>query len=249
MPTPKINIGPRDQKFRQDVSYLKFWLGCRQASGEVRDSKGGASAIKNADFTDAEAWVNAGYLTTGADTGAFAYLPAGSGHDFSLAAGTLMFSLRLKKATPGANEKIINGYDTVGGIGLTAYSTGQLQLAVKANDNTTLTINITAANATTLDGNEHVVTFFVPMDNVSAKWFVDAAKSGTTGNSGIYGKDCAGGHALCLGASSQMAFAKAAQFAAIQMYLIPKPLAQINAEQAHGWVMRHPHLPVPDWVF
>lgn len=249
MPTPKINIAPRDKSFQDAATYLKYWFGCRQASGEVRDSKGGASAIKNAGFLDAEAWVNAGYLTTGADSTKFATLAAGNGQDFTLATHSFVFSVRLKKATSASNEKIINGYDTVGGIGLTAYSTGQLQLALKATDGTTLTINIAAASATTLDGNEHCVTFIVGRDNVSAQWYVDDAKSGTTGNNGVYGKSFIGGNALVLGGSTQAGVAKSAQFATIQAYAVPKDLAAINAAQVHGWIMRHPHLPVPDWMF
>ena len=78
---------------------------------------------------------------------------------------------------------------------------------------------------------------------------MDANKSGTSGNSGIFGKDCRGGNKLVIGGSTQAGNAKVAKFAALQAYSIPKDLSQINAEQAHGFLMRNPHLAVPDWVF
>lgn len=246
----QLSITPRDAYFRRSTRLL-YWFGCRQPSGDVRNSKtGGVSAAKTGTFTDANAWANAGFLTTGFDINSVAILPANSGQDFDLSAGTFVFSLRLKKATPASNEKIINGYDAVnGGIGLTAQSTGTLQFAVKANDGTTLALNITSAQAATLDGSEHCITFFVPQDNVSVQWFVDVTKSGTSGNSGINGKLVAGGNALNIGGSTQTGSGKVAQFASIQAYLVPKPLAQINAPQVHSWINNNPHLPVPDWVF
>jgi len=251
MTARQLSITPRDAYFRR-ASRLLFWFGCRQPSGDVRNSMaGGVAAVKTPSFTDAQAWAaNPGYLTTGADVNAVAILPPNSGQDFDLSAGTYVFSLRLKKATPAGNEKIINGYDAVnGGIGLTAQSNGTLQFAVKANDNTTLVLNITSAQAATLNGNEHCITFFVPQDNVSVQWYVDANRSGTSSNSGINGKLVAGGNALNIGGSTQTGSGKAAQFASVQAYLVPKALAQINAVQVHSWINNNPHLPVPDWVF
>lgn len=248
-------ISPRSARFGAEASLCQYFYLGAQAAGALKDYQGGIDAPKNtggAGFLDAAAWANAGFATTGGGVDEFFDRPANSGHDFTLAGRALVFALRFKKSTPGSNEIVLGGYTATtapGGLQLTANSTGSLGLAINAADNTSLALTITSTY-TPLDGNEHLCCWFVPPDAVNARFFVDGLSASSASAATIAGKNCAGGNILRIGSARASSAAKVAQFGSLQQYSVPcATLASINYDAVAQFMFRHPHQPVPDWMW
>lgn len=247
-------VSPRSGRIADSTLCQYFFLGA-QASGNLRDSMGGASATKfDGSFTDGEAWANAGFATTvsgGATTDYFTRV-AGAGHDFTLVGKALIFALRIKKATPVGNEIILGSFTSgsvYGGLQMTATSTGSLQLACSPIDGSGNQTAAISSTYPTLDGTEHFAMYAFGPDAVSVKQYVDGLPASTSGSGNASGKDCAGGNILNIGAS-RAGSAKDAQFGSIQQYNVPcATLASLQTDAVAQWIFRNPHRPVPDWMW
>ena len=90
-------------------SKYKFFIPGQQfiGSGDAKDKSGnGADATRLASLTDAAAWANPGYITSGAGANAGLTIPAAK-FAFDLASQSIIFSVRLKKAGPVGSESIL----------------------------------------------------------------------------------------------------------------------------------------------
>lgn len=234
-----------------ECSYGKFYFGCRQAAGELRDSFGGPVASKlDGSYTDAEAWANAGFLTTG-NSAITDYMTrvADPSNSWDGTTHTAILALRLKKATPGSSEVIAGCFTSSthdGGWQLNATSTGTFQLQMKPLDGGSAHTITIGSVYTPLDGNEHLCMWAIPRDAVSAQMYVDGVAAGTAGMAAAT-KNFAGGHILNIGAS-RAGSAKTAQFATLQLYAIERNLADLKMTQIAEFMTRFPHRPLPDWL-
>lgn len=251
MKSKHFNVVPRTDAFLR-ATYCSFFFGCQQAAGELHDSMGGPSANKfDASYTDAEAWANAGYLTTG-NSAVTDYMtrPATPTNSWDSTQRCAILALRLKKATPGSNEVIAGCFTSGsanGGWQIIATSTGTLQLQMKPLDGGSASTITISSIYPTLDGAEHLAMWAIPRSSgASAQMFVDGLLVATSGMAAAV-NNFAGGNALNIGASLGGS-AKAAQFATIQLYTIARDLGDIKTTQIADWIARNPHLPVPDWL-
>ena len=65
MQASTVQVVPKNARFAES-SYCRFFFPARAVSGDMADSMGGEPLQKfDANYTDAEAWANAGYVTTG----------------------------------------------------------------------------------------------------------------------------------------------------------------------------------------
>lgn len=246
-----VNVVPRSDHFAK-ATYCRTFFLCQRSAGDLPDKMGNASAVKfDGGYTDGEAWANPGYLTT-ANSAVTDYMtrPANAGHDFDCTQVTAVVALRLKKTTPGSNETIMGCFTSGsanGGWQVIATSTGTVQLQLKPLDGGTATTLTIGSSYAPLDGSERLLVWFVPRDAVSAQMFVDGAAAGTSGMAAAV-NNFAGGNTLSIGAA-HAGSAKVAQFATIQIYTITKDLAALKTQQIAGFMARHPHRPVPNWLF
>lgn len=240
-------ITPRTEYFAKGSDRCLYFFRGQQSAGDIKDVKRGMLAVKDAGFSDAECWANPGFITTGGSVTDYATVAAGAGHDFTLDGYSLIFSLRIKKATPATNEVILGSFTSgsvYGGLQLTANSSGSLSLAISPADGSAVQSFGTSG---ALDGNEHTCTWFIPRNAVSAVRYVDLTNLGTLSSGTVPGKSCAGGNILAIGAS-RAGSAKVCQFAAIQAYQVPLDLASINTDRIQDFLLRQPHRPIPDWM-
>jgi hypothetical protein len=250
MLTSNTKAKPRTAHF-SECSYGRFFFSCQQAAGELRDSFGGPVATKfDAGYTDAEAWANAGFLTTG-NSAITDYMTrvADPTNSWDGTTHTAILALRLKKATPGSNEVIAGCFTSSthdGGWQLNATSTGTLQLQMKPADGGAAHTITIASGFAPLDGTERLCMWAIPRDAVSAQMYVDGVAAGTAAMSGGT-KNFAGGHILNIGAS-RAGSAKTAQFATLQLYTIERNLADLKMTQIAEFMTRFPHRPLPDWL-
>lgn len=246
-----INAMPRSEWF-QRASYCRFFFKCQQSAGEVADQMGGPPAIKfDSNYTDAEAWANAGYLTTANSAVTdYALRAANANNSWNGGTHTAILALRLKKATPGSSEVIAGCFtsgSSNGGWQINCTSTGQVQLQLKpTNGGSAHTLTISNSYGA-LDSTERLLVWAVPREASSALMFVDGAAAGTSGMTGDPSRDFAGGFGLALGASLAGS-AKAAQFSAVQLYTIERDLSDLRTQQIADFLMRYPHRPLPDWL-
>ena len=90
-------------------SKYKFFIPGQQfiGSGDAKDKSGnGADATRLASLTDAAAWANPGYITSGAGANAGLTIPAAK-FAFDLASQSVIFSARIKKVGPVGAESIL----------------------------------------------------------------------------------------------------------------------------------------------
>ena len=98
----------------QPTSKYKFFIPAQQfiGSGSAKDkTSNGADASLMASLTDAAAWANPGYVTTGAGVNLGLNIPINK-FQFDLATQSVLLSFRIKKAAPVGNESIIGCGDT-----------------------------------------------------------------------------------------------------------------------------------------
>lgn len=89
--------------------YYKFFIPAQQfiGSGDAKDrSSNGADAVRLASLSDATAWANPGYVTTGAGANAGLSIPVNK-FAFDLGYQSVLLSFRLKKAAPVGSESIV----------------------------------------------------------------------------------------------------------------------------------------------
>lgn len=250
MLTSHINAIPRTEHFRK-ATYGQFFFLCQQAAGDLRDAFGGPSATKfDAGYTDAEAWADAGYLTTG-NSSATDYMTrvAHPTNSWDGTTHTAILALRLKKTTPGSNETIAGCFTSVthdGGWQLIATSAGTVQCQMKPADGGAAHTITIAAGSSPLDGTERLLMWAIPRDAVSAQMYVDGVAAGTSGMTGGT-KNFAGGHILNIGAA-RGGTARAAQFSTLQLYTVQRDLADMKMPQIAEFMARFPHRPLPDWL-
>lgn len=221
-----------------------------QAAGDGQNLKTtGSPFIKDATFSDAEAWANAGYMTTGADTTAFATLAEADAR-FSLATFSAVFFCRFKKAVPAGTEVFVSSFQTgttTGGITLDGRADGSIRLTLLATDGGTNGISITAAaGPNPLDNAEHTAVFFLPRNNASAEAWMDGRLITTASMSAVYGKDHTGTRDLRIG-RNWSGNAVAAQVAAVGMYYTDRDMADIPKALIADYLHRNPDMPLEDW--
>ena len=98
----------------QASSRYKFFIPGQQfiGSGSAKDRSGNsADAALMANRSDAEAWANPGYITTGAGTDEGLAIPAAK-VQFDLATQSVIFSARIAKAAPVGAESLFGCADT-----------------------------------------------------------------------------------------------------------------------------------------
>lgn len=108
----KIQVSSGDMQ--PSIRY-KFFIPGQQfiGSGAAKDKSGNAAdASFMASLTDAAAWANPGYFTTGAGANLGLSIPA-SKVQFDLATQSVIFSIRVKKAGPVGAESLFGCADTV----------------------------------------------------------------------------------------------------------------------------------------
>lgn len=93
--------------------FYKFFIPAQQfiGSGDAKDKSGNsADATRLASLTDAAAWANPGYVTSGAGANAGLTIPAAK-FAFDLASQSVIFSARIKKVGPVGAESILGCAD------------------------------------------------------------------------------------------------------------------------------------------
>ncbi len=227
-----------------------FHLIGEQDSGDMRNLKPtGSSPIKDASYTDLEAWVNPGYMTTGADATAFATLPA-SEAQFSLVATSLILCARMKKATPAGTEIFLsstNAGATPGGIMLDARADTKMRLTVFANDGTNSGISGIGGSTGIADGSEHTTVFFVPFTGPSMYCWVDGVFSNTASAANVAGKDCFGNGDMRIGSALTGNLAKAANIAVLAAYTSTKIVTDLPMALIADYLYRNPGMPLENW--
>lgn len=220
-----------------------------QSAGDMRNLKpGGAVAIKDATFTDGEAWVNPGYMTTGADSTAYAVLTKDQA-GFTLEGQALILAFRFRKPTPASTEVIAASVapgSTVGGYIFDARSAGNLILTVVALDGGNNVIGVNNA----LDDAEHTVVFFVPRgadDSASMVAWLDGRREGTGTAANVAGKDCRGPNDLRIGCGWPTIAAKPARVAVAAAYQVPKNISSLNQALIADYLHRNPGMPLENW--
>lgn len=225
-----------------------YHLLAEQSAGDVRNLKpGGSLAVKDASFTDLEAWVNPGYLTTGADNTAFAVLPAAETH-FTLVGRSLILILRLKKATPAGTEIFISnttGGEFPGGITIDARSDAKVRLTVFAADGSNAGISALGDIA---DGTEKTVMFAVPSAGSSLQAWMNGRLMNTASASNIVGKNCIGNGDLRIGSVLTSNAAKTAQIATLAAYNPAKSLEELPLALLADYAYRNPGMPLERWM-
>lgn len=221
-----------------------------QAAGEGRNLKpGGGLAVKDATFTDGEAWVNPGYMTMGADTTAFATLAEADAR-FTLVGQSLVFACRFKKATPAGTEVFVSSFQagtTTGGLTLDARADGSIRLTLLATDAGTNGISITAAaGPNPLDNAEHTAVFFLPRDNASGEAWMDGRLITTASMASVFGKDHTGTRDLRIG-RNWTGNAVAAQVAMLCAYQVPKDIGALQKALIADYLHRNPDFPLEAW--
>lgn len=249
MPMVQPVISRSDEFARS--SYCRTFFLCERSAGDLPDKMGNASMTKfDGNYTDGEAWANAGWLTTG-NSAVTDYMTrvAGAGHAFDCTSRTAIVSMRLKKTTPGGNETIAGCFTSGsanGGWQIIATSAGTVQWQGKPADGGAASTITIGSSYNPLDGNARSLCWFIPRDAVSAQMFADGLSAGTSGMSAST-RNYDGGRGFSLGASLAGS-AKTAQFASVQVYTIDRDLASLKTQQIAAWMHRYPHLPVPDWL-
>lgn len=223
-----------------------FHLIGEQSAGDMRNLKPtGNPAVKDATFTDGEAWANKGYMTTGADTTAFAQLPLADSQ-FTLVNRSLIVYFRIKKATPAGTEIFIGSTDsggTPGGFTIDGRNTAQARLTVFANDGTNAGISL----AGVCDGSEHSVCVFVPYDGSSFRSYVDGVFLNTASAANVAGKDCAGTGSVRVGSAFGTNGGKAANIAELALYNPAKTLSELPQALIADYLYRNPGMPLEAW--
>lgn len=228
-----------------------FHLIGEQSAGDMRNLKPtGTAAVKDATFSDAEAWANAGYLTTGADTTAFCDLALAESV-FTLDGYTVVFGFRFKKAVPAGTEVFIGSFTTgthPGGFTLDGRADGTCRMTLVALDGATNGLSITAAaGPNPLDEAEHTAVFVWPRNSASAQAWMDGRQITTGAAANVYGKDHRGTRALRIGSAPGTNAAKAAQIAMVCAYQIPKDIGDINIALIADYLHRNPGMPLENW--
>jgi len=96
-------------RFQGVAQYYKFFIPGQQfiGSGDAKDKSGNAAdATRLASLTDAAAWANPGYITSGAGANFGLTIPVAK-FSFDLASQSVILSFRLKKVGPVGSESII----------------------------------------------------------------------------------------------------------------------------------------------
>lgn len=221
-----------------------------QAAGDGLNLKpGGSLAVKDATFTDGEAWANPGYMTTGADTTAFATL-AEADSRFTLSGQSLVFACRFKKAVPAGTEVFVSSFQvgtTTGGLTLDGRADGSIRFTLLATDGGTNGISITAAaGPNPLDNAEHTAVFFLPRDNASGEAWMDGRLITTASMSAVYGKDHSGTRDLRIG-RNWSGNAVASRVAMLCAYQVPKDIGDIQKALIADYLHRNPDFPLEAW--
>lgn len=221
-----------------------------QSAGDMRNLKPtGSSPVKDATFTDGEAWANPGYMTTGADSSAFATLPAAEAQ-FSLVATSLILCVRMKKATPGGTEIFVGSTKsgaTPGGITLDGRADTKMRLTVFANDGTFAGISGIGGSTGITDGNEHTTVFFVPFAGPSMYCWVDGVFSNTASSANVIGKNCFGDGDMRIGSALGGNLAKAANIAVLAAYTSTKDTTDLPMAMIADYLHRNPGMPLENW--
>lgn len=227
-----------------------FHLIGEQDSGDMRNLKPtGSSPVKDASYTDAEAWANPGYMTTGADTSAFATLPAAEAQ-FSLVSTSLILCVRMKKATPAGTEIYVSSTKagaTPGGFTLDARADTKMRLTVFANDGTNSGLSGIGGSSGIVDGAEHTTVFFVPFAGPSMYCWVDGVFSNTSSAANVIGKNCFGDGDMRIGSALGGNLAKAANIAVLAAYTSPKDTSELSMALIADYLYRNPGMPLENW--
>jgi len=229
--------------------YCLYHLIGEQSSGDMRNLKpGGSAAIKDASFTDAEAWVNPGYMTTGADSTAIATLPLADA-GFTLDGFSLILAVRFRKALPAGTEPFVSSVapgSTYGGIIIDGRNTGSTLLTVSAVDTGSNPIGV----AGTQDGNEHTIVYFIPRggsDTGSMLAYLDGKYNGSGSAANVRGKDCRGPRDLRLGSAWPSISAVACRIGMLAAYNVPKDMSDLNKPLIADYLQRNPGMPLEAW--
>lgn len=250
MPTAKQLIYPRDAA--RLSSYCKYFFLGAQKGGNLNNAvPGGLKAYKNTGFTDANAWANSGYLTTGTASTDFLTL-APSQHDLDLTASSLVFATRFSiAAAPGSSVGILGSYvvsSTTGGIYLEVANTGRLRLYVNSVSGTT--VNVFSSAGSVCDGNEHTAVFVLPLSTaIQFLASIDGIQASGGSRTSFNGLTCAGGHNLVIGTKEGTNPGLVVKWGSLQCYQVPGNLTTNQIQLIHEWPFRNPHQPIPDYIF
>lgn len=189
VPMPTVNTDPLTGKatglsangetngiFQPSSRYLTFIPGQQfVTSGSAKDKSGqGADAAINGAYTDAAAWANTGYITTGAGAN-LSLAIANAKAQFNLASESVIFSAVVNKAAPAATEVIFGNADTgtVRGFYLTARSNGTVRIALTTDTGAQLIATDSAAIL--FDGTDHVLTVAIDGPSKAVYFYRDGA--------------------------------------------------------------------------
>ncbi len=238
--------------------YYKFFIPGQQfiGSGDAKDKSGNAAdATRLASLTDAAAWANPGYVTTGAGANAGLTIPAAK-FAFDLDGQSVILSFRLKKSAPVGAEAFIGCGDAGSAQGfylsMRAASGGVSKIRPILNTSGGVVSGLADSLATfgEASATDHVVTLAI--DGVTKGVFLFC--DGTLSNS--YSSAFTGGTSTAtpfgFGASNGSAGATsvAGQFSGVHFLVIPGGLPINTALVAQRLAsMPHTHLTDQDLEF